>query len=93
MILKQEPHPFFKRDGQDLVCIQKITLVDALCGCSFYIRHLDGRFLHISHAPGNVIKPGDVKAVEGEGVLIIPFNAYDFKLNSVYMMIIDYFDY
>ena len=67
VILKQEPHAFFKRDGHDLICSQKLALVDSLCGFSFFIRHLDGHFLHVVHAPGNVIKPGDVKTIEGEG--------------------------
>ncbi|KAK9877269.1 hypothetical protein WA026_017660 [Henosepilachna vigintioctopunctata] len=45
-----------------------ITLTEALCGFNFVLCHLDGRDLLITHPAGSVLKPGDVKTVEGEGM-------------------------
>jgi DnaJ family protein A protein 2 len=37
-------------------------------GFTRYVKHLDGRFIEISSAPGEVIKPREVKCVPGEGM-------------------------
>lgn len=52
--------------------IQKdLPLVNALTGFSFNIKHLDGRMLHISSVPGEIIKHGDVREVPEEGMPVI----------------------
>ncbi|KRT78784.1 Chaperone, partial [Oryctes borbonicus] len=68
IILQQKPHEKFQRSGDDLYFSHTITLSEALCGLSFIIRHLDGRDILVRNPPGQVIKPGDVKAVVGEGM-------------------------
>lgn len=68
IVLQQKPHDVFQRTGDDLVIKHEITLTEALCGFEFVIKHLDGRDLLVRHAPGEVIKPGDLKGIQGEGM-------------------------
>lgn len=68
IILQQKPHEKFQRSGDDLYVNHTISLTEALCGFNFVLHHLDGRDLIITHPPGQVIKPGEVKAVQGEGM-------------------------
>merc|ERR1719343_589484 len=58
-VLKQQEHPVFKRKGADLFMEKKISLVEALCGFSLDIKHLDGRKLLIKTSPGEIVKPMD----------------------------------
>ncbi|XP_043933387.1 dnaJ homolog subfamily B member 5 isoform X2 [Protopterus annectens] len=65
-ILKDKPHPHFKRDGSNVVYTVKINLKEALCGCTVNIPTIDNRIIPL---PCNdVIKPGTVKRVRGEGL-------------------------
>jgi DnaJ family protein A protein 2 len=57
-ILQQEDHDDFQRTGDNLVMTKTISLTESLCGFQFVIRHLDGRNLVISRAPGNVVPSG-----------------------------------
>ncbi|KAF2896899.1 hypothetical protein ILUMI_09286 [Ignelater luminosus] len=68
IILQQKPHEKFQRSGDDIHLSHTITLTEALCGFAFVVRQLDGRDLLIKHSPGEIIKPGDVKMVPGEGM-------------------------
>lgn len=68
VVLQQAEHETMSRQGLDLVMERKISLIDALCGCKFVVKHLDNRKLLISTREGTVIKPGDVKTVIGEGM-------------------------
>jgi len=82
VILKEKrddrnPDPF-KRQGDDLVYEHKITLVEALTGYKFYLKHLDDRYLHISSEDNVVTKPGDVKVVMHEGM---PIHKQSYKGN------------
>lgn len=61
-------HPRFKRKGFDLVTTQKIGICEALCGFNLTIKQLDGRLLHLQSKPGEVIKPGQVKCLDDEGL-------------------------
>ena len=45
-----------------------MKLVEALCGTSFVINHLDERKLVVKTQPGMLIRPGDVKTIEDEGM-------------------------
>ena len=43
MIIKIENHKEFKRTGADLFMEKKISLLEALTGTNFEIKHLDGK--------------------------------------------------
>lgn len=43
IIVKQLPHPIYKRNGQNLIVEKKITLLQALCGFKFKLKGLDGK--------------------------------------------------
>ncbi|EFJ24401.1 hypothetical protein SELMODRAFT_232411 [Selaginella moellendorffii] len=67
-ILQEKEHSKFKRKGDDLFTEHKLTLVEALCGFQFVLTQLDGRQLLIKSAAGEIIKPGQFKAVNDEGM-------------------------
>jgi DnaJ family protein A protein 2 len=68
---KDDKNPdIFKRQENDLHYQHKITLLEALTGFKFYIKHLDDRHLLVSSEPGTIIKPGDIKVIENEGMPI-----------------------
>merc|ERR1719491_1312770 len=56
-VLKQQEHADFKRKGADLFIERKISLVEALCGFSMELTHLDGRKLLIKTSPGEIVMP------------------------------------
>ena len=58
VVVQQEPHEIFQRQGSDLFMTHKLGITEALCGCEFIVRHLDGRDLILKSPPGNVIEPG-----------------------------------
>jgi len=68
LVLQQKEHALFKREGDDLIIEKKILLSEALCGFKFTVVHLDGRILVVKSREKEIIKPGDVKSVEGEGM-------------------------
>ncbi|XP_078429092.1 uncharacterized protein LOC144701221 [Wolffia australiana] len=65
-IIDEKPHEVFKRDGNDLVATQKITLAQALTGCTIQIKTLDGRMLSIPIT--NIIHPAYEEIVPREGM-------------------------
>ncbi|XP_031396842.1 chaperone protein dnaJ 3-like [Punica granatum] len=67
-ILDQREHPKFKRKSDDLYVEHTLSLTEALCGFQFPLTHLDGRQLLIKSNPGEVIKPGQYKAINDEGM-------------------------
>jgi len=79
LVIQQKEHDVFKRNGSDLIMEKKISLLEALTGFEFVIKHLDGRLLLVKHGVGGgttpvkpegteVIKPGSVKAIRDEGM-------------------------
>ncbi|KAK7368141.1 hypothetical protein VNO80_10163 [Phaseolus coccineus] len=67
-VLDERPHDIFKRDGNDLVVIQKILLVEALIGKTFNLTTLDGRDLTIQVT--DIVRPGFELVVSNEGMPI-----------------------
>jgi len=49
-------------------------LTEALCGFQFILTHLDGRQLLIKSTPGEVVKPGQFKAINDEGMPVYQRN-------------------
>ncbi|KAL5718204.1 DnaJ protein 2 [Ranunculus cassubicifolius] len=67
-VLQMKEHPKFKRKHDDLFIEHTLSLTEALCGFQFPLTHLDGRQLLIKSNPGEVIKPGQHKAINDEGM-------------------------
>jgi len=67
-VIQQKEHKTFKRKNDDLLIQQKIPLVEALCGTNFIVNHLDGRKLVVKTSPGELVRPGDVKTIDDEGM-------------------------
>ena len=60
----------FKRQGLDLIYQKKISLVDALCGFSFEMAHLNGRMLCLNNTSNpTVIKPKYRKVIPNMGMV------------------------
>lgn len=78
IIIVFNKHPLYKIvKGVDLMMTYDISLVDALCDCTFFIQHLDNRVLEIEC--NSIIQPGSKKVIYNEGMteignLIIEFN-------------------
>ena len=72
-VLKEAEHKVFRRGGADLVADIDVTLAEALCGFSrVVLKHLDGRGIQIRHPQRDpeVLKPGQVVKVAGEGMFL-----------------------
>ena len=68
VVLQQKPHDTIQRQKDDLFVEQKVTLSEALTGCSFMFTHLDGRKLMIRNPPGRVLAHDCVRGLFGEGM-------------------------
>ncbi|KAI1617650.1 DnaJ protein, subfamily A, member 2 [Exophiala viscosa] len=69
--LVEQPHEVFQRTGNDLSAKLDITLAEALTGFHrVVLKHLDGRGIELNHPqiPGQVLRPGEVLKVPGEGM-------------------------
>ncbi|KAL8532562.1 hypothetical protein ACS0TY_008957 [Phlomoides rotata] len=67
-VVDEKPHPSFKRDGNDLIIHQRISLLDALTGKTLKLKTLDGRDLTV--AVSDIVKPGYEMVIENEGMPI-----------------------
>lgn len=69
-IIKDKPHPYFKRDGSDIRYTAKISLKDALaCNSVIRVPTLDGSPLTL--AIKEIVKPTTVKRLSGRGLPLI----------------------
>ncbi|KAI9734212.1 MAG: Type I HSP40 co-chaperone [Cirrosporium novae-zelandiae] len=66
--IEQKPHARFQRKDDDLFYHSEIDLLTALAGGAIYIEHLDERWLTVNILPGEVISPGQVKMIRGQGM-------------------------
>jgi DnaJ-class molecular chaperone len=66
-IIKDKPHPYFKREGCDLVFTSKISLREALLGAQIQVPTLEGRKKQIQ-IKNEVISPNTEKRIAGEGL-------------------------
>ncbi|KPP69592.1 dnaJsubfamily B member 1-like [Scleropages formosus] len=65
-VVKDKPHKVFKRDGSDIIYPAKISLRDALCGCTVKALTLDGRTVTVTMQ--DIVRPGMKRRVTGEGL-------------------------
>jgi DnaJ family protein A protein 2 len=47
-----------------------INITESLCGFKMVIQHLDGRSLILTHPAGEVLAPGNIRAIKNEGMPI-----------------------
>ncbi|KAJ1524469.1 hypothetical protein ONE63_010965 [Megalurothrips usitatus] len=66
-IIRDKPHPLFKREGSDIRYTAKISLKEALCGIRIEVPTLTGEKIpvNLSH---EIIKPTTVKRIQGYGL-------------------------
>jgi len=68
VVLQQQEHGTFRREGPNLYMKKSLVLQEALCGFQFVITHLDGRQLLVKSDPNVVYTPGVFKAIKDEGM-------------------------
>jgi DnaJ family protein A protein 2 len=61
-------HTVFTRKGADLYVEKKITILEALTGCSFEIKHLDDTILKVHTVPKEVISHLQIMTIKGKGM-------------------------
>jgi len=81
-VISEKKHDVFKRSGIDLIMEQKIPLIEALAGFSYVFTHLDGRQIMFKTAKGDIINPGDIRTLEGEGM---PTHKRPFDKGNLYI--------
>lgn len=67
-VVEEKSHGLFKREGNDLVVVQKVPLADALGGCTISIPLLSGKTLTVPCT--EVIYPGYEKIIPKQGMPI-----------------------
>ena len=67
-VLKEAKHETFVRQGPDLIMDISVTLAEALCGFTRYVKHLDGRVLKVEIPKGKVVKDGHFFMIPNEGM-------------------------
>lgn len=83
IIVDEEPHKIFKRKGADLFFEKTITLAEALTGCDFVIKFLDGNNLRVQSKPGMTIKPDSLMTIEDKG---LPFHKNPYKYGNLFVL-------
>jgi DnaJ family protein A protein 2 len=68
VLVQQEKHALFKRQGSNLFLSKSISLAQALVGFDFQLVHLDGHKLNVRSRTGLVVSPGTVQVVRGQGM-------------------------
>ncbi|KAK7872702.1 hypothetical protein R5R35_002689 [Gryllus longicercus] len=66
-IIRDKPHPLFKREGSDVRYVAKISLKQALCGTVVDVPTLGGDKIPIN-LTNEIIKPTTVKRIQGHGL-------------------------
>ncbi|VDM40520.1 unnamed protein product [Toxocara canis] len=65
-VIKDKPHPKFKREGNDIRYVHRISLRDALCGTTISVPTLDGTSIPMRLT--EVVKPNTTKRLSGQGL-------------------------
>jgi len=64
-----DKHPFFRRDGMNLVYNIELSLKEAMCGFAREIEHLDGKKYKVTSEAGKIVQPGSVRTIVGKGFI------------------------
>lgn len=68
-VIDEKPHDFYKRDGNDLIVTQIVTLAEALAGTTVNLTTLDGRNLSIPVS--DIVNPNYELVIAKEGMPIV----------------------
>lgn len=69
IIYSVKPHKRYTRIQADLALQKELTLKEALCGYSFFIKHINGiDWIRIHSKPGQIVQPNSVIVLEGLGL-------------------------
>jgi DnaJ-class molecular chaperone len=66
-VIKDKPHPTFKRDGSDIHYTAEISLRDALCGARFDVPTLSGEIIWWRDASSGILQPTTQRRLPGYG--------------------------
>lgn len=66
-IIRDKPHPNFRRDGSDIRYTCKLSLKEALCGTVVEVPTLSGEKITLN-LQREVVKPNTVKRIQGHGL-------------------------
>ena len=66
-IIRDKPHPTFKREGSDLKYNASISLKQALCGLVVKVPTLQGDYITVNNK-NEITKPNTVKRISGRGL-------------------------
>lgn len=66
-VIKQIPHPYLTRDGNDLVVKQTITLQQALCGFDINVPYLNNQTRRV-HSDGIITPTNNTLTIRGAGM-------------------------
>ncbi|KAI3405979.1 YDJ1 [Candida oxycetoniae] len=69
-IVDEKPNSEFQRKGNDLFKECEVDLLTALAGGEIAFKHISGDWIKINIVAGEVISPGELKIVEGQGMPI-----------------------
>jgi len=69
VVLREEKHPVFRREGNNLFIKKKISLKESICGFKFMFSHLDDRRFLVTSEPGKIYSHGDIKCLPDEGLM------------------------
>lgn len=64
-----DKHPFFRRDGMNLIYKVELSLKEAMCGFARELEHLDGKKYIVTSEPGKIVQPGSVRTIVGKGFI------------------------
>ena len=76
-----QKHKDFIRNGADLTYKMQISLLEALTGLKFVVKHLDGRNILIKTKPNEILQPNKLKTVKEIGM---PFFQAPYKYGNMY---------
>jgi DnaJ-class molecular chaperone len=69
VFVKVLPHPYFKRNGLDLIYRQNITFTESICGFSYSILHLNQVSLKLKSSRGNIIQNKEEHIIKNKGFM------------------------
>jgi DnaJ family protein B protein 4 len=65
-VICKKPHAIFKREGDNLICKETITLKEALCGITLKKQNIDRRYASLRVT--DVVQPNSERVQKDEGM-------------------------